>query len=91
MAGRGFARLRAELSGANSPGEDPRAWVETGVIKAVIGGYLQDDVVTATWRGTDMPVAYLDGYTPVAGDVVLLLIQAPAPPIVLGKLNGIPE
>lgn len=88
MAGRGFARLQAELSGSTSAGESPRCWVEPGVIKAVVTGYLEADVVTATWRGVDMSVTYLDSYTPAAGDVVLLLIQTPAPPIVLGKLNG---
>jgi hypothetical protein len=87
MASKGFARLAAELTGSTSSGARPRAWVEPGLVKAVAGDYDTAATVTVTWRNTDVPVSYLDSYSPAAGDVVLILVQPPSL-IVLGKLNG---
>jgi hypothetical protein len=84
---KGLARLAAELTGSVSSGTRPRCWVEPGVVTSIAGGYLQSDTVVVTWRNTDVPVSYLDSYTPTAGDVVAILVQPPSL-IVLGKLNG---
>lgn len=86
----GRARLAAELAGATQPGNRPDCWCEPGVVTTVITGYLADPadaVVTVTWRNTVVPVSYVSSYTPVEGDVVLLLIQPPSV-IVLGRIVG---
>ena len=91
MARRGAARLAAELTGSVSPGSRPRAWVEPGVVKAVAAGYVgdagSDATMTVTWRGVDVPCSFLASYSPVAGDVVLLLVQPPSL-ICLDRLVG---
>jgi hypothetical protein len=91
----GTARLKAELTGANNPGANPQTWTESGTVQSVVegydaGGYGEsiDASVVVTWRNADVPVSYVATYTPVVGDVVLLLIQPPKPPIVLGRIVG---
>lgn len=83
---RGLSRLASELTSSGA-GSDPRCWVEPGVVKAAVSGYLADPIMTVTWRNTDVPCSYVDSYTPAAGDVVLLLIQPPSV-ICLGRLVG---
>lgn len=97
---RGLSRLTAELTGTASPGTTPRCWFEPGVIYAVVGddaggegygyGYQPtgDPFITVTWRNTEVPASYLSTYAPAVGDVVLMLIQPPGPPVVLSRLIG---
>lgn len=87
----GSARLRAELTGASAPGNTVTTLFESGEVYSVVDGYVGDDTmptITVTWRDTEVPASYLSTYTPVVGDVVLLLIQSPKPPIVLGAIIG---
>ncbi len=84
---RGLARLVGELTGAASPGARPQCWVESGVVRTVVPGYMSDPTITVRWRDTDVPVSYIASYTPTEGDVVLLLIQTSSV-IVLGRLVG---
>ncbi len=56
-------------------------------MRSVATGYMQDPVVTITWRGVDVPCSYLGDYSPSENDVVLLLIQPPSV-ICLGRLVG---
>lgn len=83
----GAARLAGELTGASAPANTPRLWMEQGVVTSAVPGYLENPIVTVTWRDTVVPVSYVNTYTPVEGDVVLLLIQPPSV-IVLGRVIG---
>jgi hypothetical protein len=93
----GLERLKGELTGATGPGKTPRCWVEPGVVRSVASEYvmhedglLYDELTgafTVTWRGQDIAVPYIEGFTPVEGAVVLLLVQPPSV-ICLGGLIG---
>lgn len=82
-----MTRLANEMTGATSSGTNPACWVESGVVHAVAGGYLEDPTITVTWRGTVVPVTWAASYTPNEGDVVLLLVQPPSL-ILIDKLLG---
>ncbi len=84
----GLKRLAAELTGVNAPGNRPECWFESGIVRSSVPGYMDSAIVTVIWRGVDVPVSYLDSYSPTEGDAVLLMIQPPSPPVLLGKING---
>ncbi len=84
----GLRRLAEEMTGVNAPGNRPECWFESGIVRSSVTGYGNAAIVTVSWRGVDVPVSYLDSYNPSDGDAVLLLIQPPSPPVLLGKING---
>lgn len=84
-------RLAAELSGRAGPGKNPTSWCEPAVVYSQTPGAASDGfaLCVITWRGAQYPVAYAYAYTPVVGDVVLVLVQPPSL-TVLCRIVGTP-
>ena len=85
-------RAAAEIS-RDRPSQDAiAAWVESAVVASVTAGAAADGnaLATVTWRGSDHDAAYLAGYAPTAGDVVLVLVQPPNCLAIFGKIIGTP-
>lgn len=80
----GAARLKAELAGMTGPGNSVVARVEqAGVVD--LGNDAAETAITVAWRGAQVPAYYLDSYTPVLGDTVLMVVQQ-GQLIVLGRI-----
>lgn len=85
-------KLAAEILRGKPPQGAPSAWVEPATVASVAAGAAADGnaLVTVTWRGQNLPAAYLASYAPTAGHVVLVLCQPPAGLVVLGRVIGTP-
>lgn len=83
-------KLLAELSG-RATGRRPSSWLEPAVVASVIPGGASDGnaLVSVTWRGVTVPVAYASVYSPVVGHTVLLSVQPPSL-VILCRAIGTP-
>lgn len=87
----GRSRLAAELTGVSGPGGEQRSWFEPAQVASVVAGGAGDGNALATlnFRGQLVPAAYLQAYTPTAGQTVLVLVQPPQL-IIVGRVIGTP-
>lgn len=63
-----------------------------GVVVSVLPGGAADGnaFVVVEWGGAQTPAGYMDTYTPVVGDVVVMLVQGPQA-LIQGKIRGTPS
>jgi hypothetical protein len=89
----GAADLAAFLAGqsGSQSGGDPATVVETGSVTAVTPGAAKGGsaLVAVSWRGATVTADYLASYTPVQGDVVLVVHHGDLLHII-GRLIGQP-
>lgn len=89
----GIDDLSRFLSGDDDPerGGTPPTRIETASVTAVTAGAAKGGaaLVTVSWRGANVSAQYLASYTPVKGDLVLVVHHGDVP-YILGRLTGLP-
>lgn len=66
---------------------------EPGTVSSVTAAGASDGhaLVKVRWRGADIPMPYVPGYTPTVGDPVVVACPEKSPPFILsGPLIGTP-
>ncbi|HEX5543674.1 MAG TPA: hypothetical protein VFX60_19325 [Micromonospora sp.] len=88
----GAQRLAAELGRDRPPQGVQYCWMEPGEVTSVTAGAASDgnDLARVTYRGVTADAAYLAGYTPTVGHVVVLLIQSTGSVLILDQVIGTP-
>lgn len=89
----GVDALASLLAGQGGPqvGGDPSTLVETASVTNVTSGAAKNGfaLVQVAWRGATVSAQYLASYTPVQGDLVLIVHHGDIP-YILGRLVGLP-
>jgi hypothetical protein len=91
MSTPGVRRAAAEAQRDQRPQGAPICWVEQATVASVTAGGAKDGnaLCQITWRGSVAAAAYAAGYTPTAGDVVLVLVQLPQL-VIIDRVIGTP-
>jgi hypothetical protein len=87
----GRKRLAQVMPTIPLAGPTPEAWYEPAQVTAVAAGEASDGaaLVTVSWRNGSYEVPYLDSYSPVVGNTVLLIFQHPQV-VIVGRVIGTP-
>lgn len=85
-------RLAATMANTESRARSARLALVIGTVDSVTPGAAADGnaAVSVTVLGSMQQAAYLASYTPVADDMVAVLLTAGAP-LVLGQVIGLPD